>query len=477
MKSDRRLPAPGPGLLPRPGSLRPARHRARRLLPAPAGPRPAHGGAAEAAPVLSPTRINDQILSASSPAPRATWTTWTSPGCWSSRRSCLQLFHDEYPEVIEELDGERGKSSPTSWMPSCAEVSTRGLPGGPGATTWRQSPSRPGADGILRTEVDLLDMANRRAIVKRRKAVRNTKKITRTMQLIATARFPGGHEPRRGQPKPYVGQARRDGGGPLPRGRRATSAPADRGPGERRSRSSHGGAHQQPRAVRRLQRQRAAVPPSPISEQAQADGIETDVHMVGKKGVSGLPLPRSQEISRRDLPTSTTSPASTRSSRIARELIDRFVDGEIWPRSTSPTCASSLGRQAGRRRSSGFCRWRREAADDGGEGAAGEAAAAGRQYEIRPSAEELLDNHPARVRADAAVPELQRRRRQSEQIARMAAMKAATEAAEEMIKSTSRGSTTEPARPTSPWSCSTSSAAPTPWPRGEQGRIRNHATR
>ena len=32
-------------------------------------------------------------------------------------------------------------------------------------------------------------MANRRAIVKRRKAVRNTKKITRTMQLIATARF------------------------------------------------------------------------------------------------------------------------------------------------------------------------------------------------------------------------------------------------------------------------------------------------
>ena len=32
-------------------------------------------------------------------------------------------------------------------------------------------------------------MANRRAIVKRRKAVRNIKKITRTMQLIATARF------------------------------------------------------------------------------------------------------------------------------------------------------------------------------------------------------------------------------------------------------------------------------------------------
>ena len=32
-------------------------------------------------------------------------------------------------------------------------------------------------------------MANARAIVKRRKAVRNIRKITRTMELIATARF------------------------------------------------------------------------------------------------------------------------------------------------------------------------------------------------------------------------------------------------------------------------------------------------
>src|SRR5262245_24535916 len=32
-------------------------------------------------------------------------------------------------------------------------------------------------------------MANRRVLVKRRKAVRNIRKITRTMQLIATSRF------------------------------------------------------------------------------------------------------------------------------------------------------------------------------------------------------------------------------------------------------------------------------------------------
>ena len=32
-------------------------------------------------------------------------------------------------------------------------------------------------------------MANTRALVKRRKAIRNIRKITRTMELIATARF------------------------------------------------------------------------------------------------------------------------------------------------------------------------------------------------------------------------------------------------------------------------------------------------
>ena len=32
-------------------------------------------------------------------------------------------------------------------------------------------------------------MANRRVLVKRRKSIRNIRKITRTMQLIATARF------------------------------------------------------------------------------------------------------------------------------------------------------------------------------------------------------------------------------------------------------------------------------------------------
>src|SRR5882724_7978547 len=46
-------------------------------------------------------------------------------------------------------------------------------------------------------------MANRRVLVKRRKSVRNIKKITRTMQLIATARFQAAYN-RAVATKPYA---------------------------------------------------------------------------------------------------------------------------------------------------------------------------------------------------------------------------------------------------------------------------------
>src|ERR1700733_14363936 len=46
-------------------------------------------------------------------------------------------------------------------------------------------------------------MANRRVLVKRRKSVRNIRKITRTMQLIATARFQAAYN-RAVATKPYT---------------------------------------------------------------------------------------------------------------------------------------------------------------------------------------------------------------------------------------------------------------------------------
>ena len=66
-------------------------------------------------------------------------------------------------------------------------------------------------------------MAKARAIVKRRKAVQNIRKITRTMELIATARFKKALEPRdRGR-------------GLHPQDRRAGRRPGR----DRRRRSSH----------------------------------------------------------------------------------------------------------------------------------------------------------------------------------------------------------------------------------------------
>ena len=72
-------------------------------------------------------------------------------------------------------------------------------------------------------------MANRRVLVKRRKAVRNIRKITRTMQLIATARFQDAYK-RALASKPYseklaelVGDLSRAG---------ATDHPLMRKPGE-----------------------------------------------------------------------------------------------------------------------------------------------------------------------------------------------------------------------------------------------------
>ncbi len=56
-------------------------------------------------------------------------------------------------------------------------------------------------------------MANRRVILKRRTTVRNTRKITRTMQLIATARFQAAHRDWRAQD---IKQAIFDLAGPSP---------------------------------------------------------------------------------------------------------------------------------------------------------------------------------------------------------------------------------------------------------------------
>ncbi len=265
-------------------------------------------------------------------------------------------------------------------------------------------------------------MANRRAIVKRRKAVRNIKKITRTMQLIATARFQAAMN-RAVASRPYtdrlarlvadLADAAREAGGlrhPLLEAAEA----------ERRSvlvvltsnRGLAGGynAHILRRAIEHVDTQ---------SDQ----GVSTDVWMVGKKGASAFRFRRRQMA--RTQPALDDKPRYDEVEPIAGELMELFTSGRIDSAYVAYMRFYSAGKQQAevvRLLPIGRDVVRHHDESSGPQP----------QYEIRPSPEELLDRLlPATVRMrlyqaflDAAV---------SEQIYRMTAMKAATEAAEEMI--------------------------------------------
>jgi F-type H+-transporting ATPase subunit gamma len=261
-------------------------------------------------------------------------------------------------------------------------------------------------------------MANRRAIVKRRKAVRNIKKITRTMQLIATARFQAALN-RAVASRPYTDKLAE------------LVADLSRVAGEFKhplmERHDHG---QKPRAaVVVLTSNRglcggynAQVLRTAYEhlDRLPAAGIEPAVHVVGKKGLSAFKF-RGRPYASHGLGLED-KPRYDQVEPLARSLMDRFLKGEVGAVDVAYMRFHSAGKQAPE-----VVRLLPLAPEEGKEAAGPQAA-----YEIRPSAAELLDQLlPASVRMrlfqaflDAAV---------SEQIFRMAAMKAATEAAEEMI--------------------------------------------
>lgn len=292
-------------------------------------------------------------------------------------------------------------------------------------------------------------MANRRELVKRRKSVRNIRKITRTMQLIATARFQAAFN-RAMATKPYteklaelVADLSRAGGDtdhPL----LATHDDVKRSAlvvlTSARGLAGGYNAHVL----------RAAV--AHLDEQA-GRGIETGVHMIGKKGISYF------RFLRRPMAEQTPSlgdrPKFEQVEPVANALIDAFLRGEIAAAHVAYMRFVSAGQQrpevlrllplAEETAAAGAVRARGDAGPGEGEGEGGAAGAAAAraprrrtiEYELSPSPRELLDELlPAIIRArlfqafnDAVV---------SEQVARMVAMKAATDAAGDMIKALSR---------------------------------------
>ena len=257
-------------------------------------------------------------------------------------------------------------------------------------------------------------MANRRVLVKRRKAARNIRKITRTMQLIATARFQAAHN-RAVAGKPYTEKltqlmqnlARAAGG--LQHPLMAHNAEAERNAllVLTSNRGMCGGYN--------TNVLRAA------GEYLKAAEQPVDVSMVGKKGVAYFRFLGNEMAE--TLTDIADAPRFDQVEPLANRLMDRFAAGELASVDVAYTQFVSTARQR-----AVVERILPLAAD-----IEGEEEAAGLEYEFSPAPQELLEELlPASVRmrifqcfTDAGV---------SEQIARMVAMKAATDAAGDMIK-------------------------------------------
>jgi F-type H+-transporting ATPase subunit gamma len=280
-------------------------------------------------------------------------------------------------------------------------------------------------------------MANRRDLVKRRKAVRNIRKITRTMQLIATARFQAAFN-RAMATKPYsqklaelaadLARAAGDVDHPL----LATHDDVKRSAllvlTSARGLAGGYNAHVLRAAVAHL-------------DELAGRGIESQVHMVGKKGIAYfrfLRRPMAEQT-----PTFGERPKFDQVEPIATSLIESFLRGEIGSAYVAYMRFLSAGQQRPEVMQllplSGIAEEGGKPAGAGG-GAPGQEPGERRraiEYEFSPAPRELLDELlPAVIRVrlfqafnDALV---------SEQVARMVAMKAATDAAGDMIRDLSR---------------------------------------
>jgi len=269
-------------------------------------------------------------------------------------------------------------------------------------------------------------MANRRVLVKRRKSIRNIRKITRTMQLIATARFQAAFN-RAVASRPYtqklaelVADLARAGDGldhPLlrPKNPAAPAAVVV----VTSNRGLCGGYN-------------SSILRTALGflEERRAGALPTEVSVFGKKGNAYFRFIRQPFTAP---PTEIgDAPRFEHAEPVANTLIQRFLDGEISAAYVTHMRFHSASKQRPETIQLLPLAPTVAAADP-----AGGAKARAVNYEFRPEPAALLDDllpAVARIRLfqaflDAAV---------SEQIARMVAMKAATEASEDMIKNLTR---------------------------------------
>jgi F-type H+-transporting ATPase subunit gamma len=265
-------------------------------------------------------------------------------------------------------------------------------------------------------------MANRRVLVKRRKSVANIRKITRTMQLISTARFQAAFN-RAVASRPYT-EKLAELVADLSRGAEGIDHPL--------LRTQNPGA---PVALVVLTSMRGlcggynANVMRPAQERLASwreSGRATELRVFGKKGIAYFRYQK-EAMAEQNVSIGDT-PRFDKVEPVVTKLIDDFLAGRVAEVHVAYMRFFSAGRQ------------RPEIVQllplvqEVPEGAEQKRAI---DYEFRPDAATLLaELLPATVRVrlfqaflDATV---------SEQIARMVAMKAATEASEEMIKTLTR---------------------------------------
>jgi F-type H+-transporting ATPase subunit gamma len=267
-------------------------------------------------------------------------------------------------------------------------------------------------------------MAKARQIVKRRKAVTNIRKITRTMQLIATARFQKAFV-RAMATKPYTRKitelveelsAATQGQIDHPLLRENPDAPADLLLVITSSRGLCGGYN-------------ANVVRAALAYLNAPGARPHELHVVGKKGIAYFRfLKRQLERAILDI---DDNPRFEQVEPMVADFIQRYETGKLGRVYVAYMRFISTGRQIPEVMQ--LLPLSRETV----KGDAAATKTAGAQYEFSPSPDLLLKRllpQTVKVRlyqcfTDAAI---------SEQVARMVAMKAATDAAGDMIKTLSR---------------------------------------
>jgi F-type H+-transporting ATPase subunit gamma len=170
-------------------------------------------------------------------------------------------------------------------------------------------------------------MAKARAIVKRRKAVRNIRKITKTMQMIATAKFQKSLKRAVGT-KPYTMKVRE-----LVRELAASVGPSVDHPLLRKADAATGIANRIALVVLTSNRGLAGAYNGSVLRKANAflkqqlaAGKQVDLYVGGKKGVTFFNFQKRPIAKRLEL---SDPPRFSDSERVAHAFMNSFTSGEI----------------------------------------------------------------------------------------------------------------------------------------------------